>query len=159
RSTWLPIATRIPLRVRARPHFLHDTVEGQPLWRTSVMALEMVPRPGAESLSDDALLAIASELADDLTLLVSFVSRGWVVWHQYHFLKTDCIKTHTRHFRTPGRVKPGTSDGPIAWGKTRDFLRVALPRLRKRRAEASDITMALTYCVIADSDGYVDEQF
>lgn len=159
RNTRIPLPSHTPLTVRARPHYFNDIRRRNMQYATSIMTLEMIPRPEAEALSDDALLEIARGLADDLTLLVSFLSRGWAVWHRYTFHRSDCIETHNRRFRQPGRKKPSHSDGPIEWGKTNDFLRLALPALRKHREQQFDVTMAITYCIIGGRDIYADEKF
>ena len=115
-----------------------------------------VPR---DELPDEAFVASAKNLADDVTLLMSFACRQWIVWYYYSFSTPESISRRRVHSsRDTSTQKHRIDDSPIGM-KAAEFLRVCLPRFRERRGSGEDLRLPIMYSVPKAGPRYVEERF
>ena len=126
---------------------------------TRVLALEFSTSLSETEFTNDAFVEKATEVAEDIILLVSFMSRGWITWYSYE-LSTPTLSKH--HVRTARE----TSSKSIDWNDTliervygREFLKSAYANLQKLRADGTDMFMPIAYYLSGLEAKYLNEQF
>jgi hypothetical protein len=109
-------------------------------------------------LSDAELLKQAGDLADDLTLLMSFVWRNWIVWFQYEFWRPDAATEHRFHRSRRTESGAGGFDNSPVGPNSREFLRRCLPVFRQNRDAGLDLRLPLVYAIPKSESRYVEER-
>lgn len=125
----------------------------------NVLTMHFKTKESLEQLSNDDLVNSGKALADDITLLMSFLSRRWITWYRYELATNDSVKAFTRRTRDCATQEPNWSDTLIEPDKSRKFLKIGLSNLRKLRAENFDLFMPLLYFVSGHEAKYLEEQF
>ncbi|MCJ7508309.1 MAG: hypothetical protein MUO85_06205 [candidate division Zixibacteria bacterium] len=126
---------------------------------TDVLALHLKTDKTVANLSNEDFIGLGRALADDLTLLISFMSKRWVTWFRYELATNDGIKTYIRRTRECGTREVDPEDCLVELYKAREFLKIGLTNLRKLRSEDFDLSMPIVYFVSANKNKYLEEQF
>ena len=125
----------------------------------SVQSLILRTKLPASEYPDDQFLAEARAAVEDLSLLVSFLSRGLIVWFSY-FQTTETAADHfTRDIVPPRSFEPGQLDWLVNLGDARSFLPTAFRRLRTLRAKDVDLSVALTHAAVASEVTIASQRF
>ena len=125
----------------------------------SVPTLYLKCHASERELSDAKLLEDAKALADDATLLMSFVRRHWVTWYQYTFCTPQAAYRHRiESSRDVRGQRDRISDSPVGRNAA-EFIRVGLPRLRKLRDNGKDLRLPIAHSIPEAGARYVEERF
>jgi len=125
----------------------------------NVLAMHFDTKESLERLSNENFVNSSRALADDITLLVSFLSRRWVTWYQYQLVTKDTVKTYVRRTRECTTQEVDWNDTFIAPHESREFLKIGLTKLRKLRADGFNLFMPIVYFVSGNEAKYLEEQF
>ena len=150
-----------PFDIEVRPIYLYDEApaSGNCQLSADVLALHLKTRKSMEEFSTERFLALGKQLADDLTLLVSFLSRHWVTWFRYQLETNDKIETYVRRTRPCSTKKLQWENGLLEHHRSREFLKTGLRNLRTLRKKGFNLFMPIVYFVSANEKTYLEEQF
>lgn len=150
-----------PFEVEVLPWYFHERTPApnNHELRANVLAMHLKTKASLDRLANKDFVNLGRALADDLTLLVSFLSRRWVAWYQYELVTNDTMETYVRKTRKCSTARLDWSDTFIAPEQSRDFLRIGLTNLRKLRAEGFDLLMPIAYFVSGHEAEHLEEQF
>ena len=150
-----------PFEIETRSWYFYDTTPTDEHFdlKTNIQVLSfktIIPRT---ELGDDEFINSATSIADDLTLLISLISRRWVVWFRYELQTPEEIRSFIRYTRecTSKRVKP--YDSVVEFHQSRNFIRTAFTELRTLRQSGFDLKMPLVYYISGNEAKYLEEQF
>ncbi|GAH99313.1 unnamed protein product, partial [marine sediment metagenome] len=125
----------------------------------NVLAMHFKTEESLQHLSNEDFFNSSKALVNDITLLVSFLSRRWITWYQYQLVTKDTTKTYVRRTRECITNELDWNDTFIAPHQSREFLKIGLTNLRKLRAEGFNLFMPIVYFVSGNEAKYVEEQF
>ncbi len=148
--------------VEIRPWFFHSTLtnEGREVQaRDLAYALVLESTQSTEELSDDELFDIVQQLADDLTLLASFVSRKRIRWFNYKFSGTNCIISYTRSTDDYYADTVYREDMLVQRSQARDFLRTTIHRLNYLRNNGMDLFLPIVNVLTGHESKYLEQKF
>lgn len=151
----------LPFEIEVVPSYFYDKTlapDNHEL-TTKVLVLHLKTKESVEQFSNEDFVNSGKSLADDLTLLVSFLSRHWVTWYRYELQTSDILETYVRRTRECSTNELGWDDTLVEWREAREFLKVGFRNLRKLRAEGLDLSMPIVYCVSGNEAKYLEEQF
>ena len=110
-------------------------------------------------LPDEALLFEAKAIADDVTLLMSFARRQWVVWYHYTFWTPNSVRQEYKHSsRDTSNENNRIWDSPVGL-KASEFLTRCLPTFRQKRDSRQDLTLPIAYSIPNAGARYIEERF
>ena len=160
RGSELDLGVSWPGTIELRNEYLWERSDGPKRGRyASVPTLCLGCDVSKDELPDEAFLNTAKALADDATLLMSFVRRQWIVWYSYSFLTPEFVSQHRFHSsRDTRNQKNRIDDSPVVM-KAAEFLRVCLPRFQERRANGEDLRLPIVYGVPKSGSRSVEERF
>ncbi|MDA2919619.1 hypothetical protein MYX76_09045 [Desulfobacterota bacterium AH_259_B03_O07] len=161
RNQNLELNENLPIEVEIIPYYFYDR-ETTPISHeltTNVLSLHIKTIEPIENLSDGDLCCLGKEIADDLCLLVSFLSRSRVTWFRFDLISKNKTLNYIRNVKEWSTKEPDQSDEFIQFSKTRDFLKIGLRNLRKLRDENINVQMAIVYFVSGNEARYGEEQF
>ena len=117
-----------PVRLNLENEYLWEQTTGRSSGRYAyVPTLCLGCTLSREELSDEAFLADAKALVDDVTLLMSFARRQWIVWYHYTFWAPGLISWYQLHSsRDTSNQAHRRDDSPVGT-EAAEFLRVCLP--------------------------------
>lgn len=146
-------------RARVNPRLVYESKEtiGQRSFG-KIYVLEVSRDLGG----DDPVTATPDlkQLADDLLLVMSFVSRARLRWFEYYADFGNHIRRCVRSLtKTGDDLTEEDIYSPIQLLHTRDFVRVALPRLRTLRDEGTDLHLPISYLVSSFTAFNLEERF
>ena len=161
RGSELDLGVSWPGTIELRNEYLWERSDGPKRGRyASVPTLRLGCDVSKDELPDEAFLSTAKALADDATLLMSFVRRQWIVWYSYSFLTPEFVSQHRFHSsRDTRNQKHRIDDAPVVRMKAAEFLRVCLPRFQERRANGEDLRLPIVYGVPKAGSRSVEERF
>jgi len=150
-----------PFDIEVRPVYFYDnTSEPNSCEVTKdALALLLKTSKSVNELPTEDFLSLGKELADDLTLLVSLLSRRWVEWFRYQLATSESIVTYVRTTRPCSSDSLHWDDGLVEHHKSRDFFKVGLRNLREFRRKGFNLFMPIVYFVSANQKKYLEEQF
>ncbi|MCK4307496.1 hypothetical protein KAW50_04635 [candidate division WOR-3 bacterium] len=151
-----------PFEIEVFPYDFYDETPAPENYKlkTNVLALHFKTEKSVEQLSNEDFVAEAEKVADDLTLLVSFLSKQWVTWYRYELYTNDSIKTYVKRTNRKCSTKElHWDDILVEREKSREFLKDGFSNLRKLRSDKFDLFMPIIYFMIANEIKYVVEQF
>lgn len=125
----------------------------------NVLTMHFKTKESLEQLSNEDFVNLSKALADDIILLVSFLSRRWVTWYRYQLETNDTIRTYVRITRDCTTKELNRDDAVIEPRKSRGFLKIGLSNLRKLRAEGFNLSMPILYFVSGNEAENLEEQF
>jgi hypothetical protein len=152
---------QFPFDIETRSWYFYekDFTENKYRVKTQVQVLSFTTKISQSILSDEDFLALAKPLADDLILLISFLSRRWVVWYRYEFYTNDKMYYFIKHTRECSSMEMEPDDSIIEGNDVREFIKKAITELRKLRQANIDLYMSLVYYVSANEAKYLEEKF
>jgi hypothetical protein len=138
----------LPFSLEIRPHFFYSPLgeEREHQACAHVLSISATTETSQDVLPDEEFVRTASAVIDDASLLVSFLSGSWATWYGYMFAAGDHFAEHFRHARQ-GRPDIDRFDIPVDMSKTREFVKVAVGRLRQLRTEKRDPRLALLHAI------------
>lgn len=152
---------QFPFDIETRPWYFYDkdSSENRNRIKTKIQALSFSTKISQSELSDEDFLALAKPIADDLILLISFLSRHWVTWFRYEFLTKDKMHCFIKHTRECSLLEIEHDNSVIPLKKVRTFIKTAFTEIRKLRQANIDLQMPLVYYVSANETKYLEEEF
>jgi hypothetical protein len=161
RNAEIQLDESLPFDVEVCPIYFYDETSTADNYQltTDVLTLHLKTNKSPKELSTNDFISLSKELADDLTLLVSFLSRGWVSWFRYQLVTSENTKNYIRKTRSCSTKKLRWDDGLVEHHKSRDFLRTGLRNLRELRKKGLNLVMPIVYFVSANEKKYLEEQF
>lgn len=160
-NTKIELDVDLPFTIQAKHWFFYD--KGSPPdtfdLTSRVVALEFSTSIPEQEFSNDAFVQKAIAVAEDLILLVSFMSRAWITWYGYDLSTPTFLKKHFRDARESSSKSVGWRDTLIEPGQGRQFLKLAYNNLQKLRAEGINLFMSLVYYLSGLEAKYMEEQF
>ena len=150
-----------PFEIEVTPWYFYDKTPAPYNYQltTNVLVLNLQTKTSVKQLSNQNFVSLGRLLAEDLTLLVSFLSKHWVKWYRYELQTTNTIETYIRSIRECPTEEPRNDDTPVEENKSREFLKIGFSNLRKLRADRLDLSMPIVYYVSANEKKYLEEQF
>lgn len=150
-----------PYEIEVRPVYFYDETSRPDRFEvtTNTLALLLKTDKSLDELPTEDFLSSGKEFADDLTLLVSFLSRRWVEWFRYELSTSESIRTYVRRTRSCSTNRLNWEDGLMEHHKCRDFLKTGLRNLRELRKAGFNLLMPIVYFVSANEKRYLEEQF
>ncbi len=154
----IELDNEIPFSVEIELKYQHDrSPEGYEL-ATDIYALHLKPKDILNKLSKKKLIDLGEKLVDDLTLLVSFLSRKRVLWFKYMF-RGKAIEEYIKQTPSCSSVAADTSDICLRFRDIRIFLRKGLTKLQQLREENFDLQLPLIYHIAATETTHLEEEF
>jgi len=160
-DTHITLDESLPFEIEIVPHYFYDQTpppDGYQL-KTKVLALHFRTTKTVAELTDEEFTTQAISITEDLTLLVSFISRRWVTWYSYEFQSNKMLLTYVRQARECPSDSIGHYRSVIPLHQAREFLKLAFTNLRKLRASSLDLEMPIVYFVSGLEAKYLEEQF
>jgi hypothetical protein len=151
-------------RVKGQPSFVYDR-SGQPSSRWTLSAILPTLQctlydPNAQ-YTDESFHTEAKEVADDVLLLASLVTRRLIRWHRYVAFGPRGLHTVVRSTSRAARSTQRTdiSELPVPLYQFRDLVPVAIPKLRALRAQDLDLELPILYIVGSHEAATIDQRF
>jgi len=157
----IDLSEEFPFTIKVCPHYLYDaspTSEKHQL-TTDVYTIQFETDKSEDELSDKDFLETATKVADDLILLVSFLSGKWIRWFRYEFQTKDMIENYIRSVEECSSREPSQFNEFIAKNEIRNFIKIGFSKLRELRDHNFDLFMPIVYYINGNEARYVDEQF
>lgn len=148
-----------PMGIEVSPYYFFDKTSNFIDTSTDVLALHMITKESVDKLADEEFIKQGEQIVEDIILLISFISKGWVDWYRYSLQTDGYTKNYVRKARDCTRNEESDTGRMIDYGKCREFLKIAFSNLRKLRMENFDISMPIVYYVSASEKKYVEEKF
>lgn len=126
---------------------------------TYLYTITLETKESLNGLSDADFIQMGKELSDDITLLVSFMSRSWTSWMRYELQSNGCVQTFARKSRSGILRDAGREELIVDHGKENSFLKATLAGLRKMRSNNSDLFLPLIIYVSGNEARFVQEKF
>ena len=160
RENKLDLCVSWPGTIELRNEYLWEQSDGPNRGRYAyVPTLDLGCDVSKDELPDEAFIAKAKALVDDVTLLMSFACRHWIVWYSYSFLTPEFVSQYRFHSsRDTRNEKHRINDSPVGM-KAAEFLRVCLPRFQERRDKGEDLRLPIVYGVPKAGFRSVEERF
>ena len=160
RENKLDLGVSWPGTIELRNEYLWEQSDGPNRGRYAyVPTLGLGCDVSKDELPDEAFIAKAKALVDDVTLLMSFACRHWIVWYSYSFLTPEFVSQYRFHSsRDTRNEKHRINDSPVGM-KAAEFLRVCLPRFQERRDKGEDLRLPIVYGVPKAGFRSVEERF
>ncbi|HUI28830.1 MAG TPA: hypothetical protein VLX91_01345 [Candidatus Acidoferrales bacterium] len=160
-GTKIELDEQFPFEIETRPWYFYDTSpsEKHVNLKTKIQALSFKATVPTSELSDDDFVALASSVADDLTLLISFLSRHWVMWFRYELDSQDGMRAFIRNIRKCSSEDVEYYDSVVPFDHARNFLKVAFGEIRKLRQTGINLHMPLVYYISACGKEFIEEGF
>ena len=160
RGNKLDLGVSWPGTIELRNEYLWEQSDGPNRGRYAyVPTLDLGCDVSRDELPDEAFIDQAKALVDDVTLLMSFACRHWIVWYSYSFLTPEFVSQYRFHSsRDTRNEKHRIDDSPVGM-KAAEFLRVCLPRFSERRANGEDLRLPIVYGVPKAGSRSVEERF
>ena len=160
RENKLDLGVSWPGTIELRNEYLWEESDGPNRGRYAyVPTLDLGCDVSRDELPDEAFIAKAKALVDDVTLLMSFACRHWIVWYSYSFLTPEFVSQYRFHSsRDTRNEKHRINDSPVGM-KAAEFLRVCLPRFQERRDKGEDLRLPIVYGVHKAGSRSVEERF
>jgi len=155
----LPLDLSLPFDVTVRPHYFHARPADGHRLTDRVISLAAETRQSRDELSDQALIADATSIADDICLLMSFAASARVDWYWRRFACGDGYADDYRDIRTRQDGHRDWQDTPVRAHETRDFLRSSLPRLVALRGDGLDLRLAMLHVIGSNETRVLEERF
>jgi hypothetical protein len=161
KNTKIDIDDLLPFSIEVKPWFFYDKSSPPEVYNLTgrVLALEFSTSFPEEELSNESFIQKATSVAEDLILLVSFMSRKWITWYSYELNTATLLKKHIRRSRETSSQNISWHDTLVEYGKGRDFLKTAYTNLQKLRTEGTNLLMSIVYYLSGLEAKYLDEQF
>lgn len=165
KSEWNETELSLPLdhdiRAEVRPVTLYDQTPPPDKFDISTKryAVTFKTKTSPTVLTHEALIESCTQAVDDLLLLMSFVSRGWIRWYRYDAYLGLELKEHVRGVSLTSLESGGHEETPVRPEKTRAFLSGALAALRRRRREGFNLAVPITYLVAGQGRRTLEDQF
>jgi hypothetical protein len=161
RNTKIELDDALPFSIEVKPWYFYDKSSPPDVFdlKAHVLALELSTSIKEEELTNDAFVQKAIAVIEDLILLVSFMSRGWITWYSYEFLTPTFIKRHVRRARETSSRDISWNDTLVEHGQGRQFLKSAYTNLQKLRSEGINLFMSIAYYLSGLESKYMEEQF
>lgn len=157
----IELAEDFPFEIEVLPYYFHD--EGSEPDKhelmANILALHFKTVKSRTELPDDGFVELATELARDLCVLVSFLSRSWVTWYRYQLVTNDHMKDYIRETRKCNMEGLGWREALIEPHRSREFIRTGLTNYRKLRENGFDLFTPILYFVSANEKEHLEEQF
>ena len=157
----IELSESFPFEIEVVPRYFYGkatTPENTEL-STYILALHLKTDKSVKELSNEDFVSLGRALADDLTLLISFLSKRWVTWFRYELGTSDGIKSYVRRTRECSTKEINSEDCLLELANTREFLKIGLTNFRRLRAENFDLFMPIVYFVSGSEKKYLEEQF
>ena len=160
RENKLDLGVSWPGTIELRNEYLWEQSDGPKRGRYAyVPMLDLGCDVSRDELPDEAFIDKAKALVGDVTLLMSFACRQWIVWYSYTFLTPEFVSQYRFHSsRDTRNEKHRINDSPVGMTAA-EFLRVCLPRFRERRANGEDLRLPIVYGVPKAGSRSVEERF
>ncbi len=161
KNSLIELNEKFPFEIEVRPWYFYDETPPPESFRlkTKVLVLNFKTLSPISALSNQEFIKSATAVAEDLILLVSFLSRRWVSWYRYELHTSELLLTHVRHARKCSSHEIELDESVVPFHQAREFLKVAFTNLRRLRDTHIDLKMPLVYCVSGTEATYMEEQF
>jgi hypothetical protein len=163
-ETWgskIQLAESLPFDLEVSPWFFYDKTSPPDSFqlKANALTLRFKTMSSPEDLSDEQFLETGTAVAEDLILLVSFLSRRWLSWYRYELQSARLLQTYVRHTRECSDQPIEHDNSVVSERQARDFLSTAFTNLRKLRQLGINLRMPLIYSISGAEAKYVEEQF
>jgi hypothetical protein len=160
-NTALRLGQKQPFSIRVAPHYFHRKA-GEDAYSVDMRVRGFAlyfETDSAGELRDDEFLDRALAIADDLTTIISFLSRDRVTWYMRSLTTASSLAITVRStaYRTPRQVDFNLL--PVEPKQLRKFLRGAFRRYRTLKARGIDLSLPMLLYVSSFDAQFVEEQF
>ncbi len=151
----LGLGANFGLGASIRPWYFYDDFvqEGKAEIQSLVMALVFVTDQPLDQLSDREFEARGVSLANDLTLLASFVSGAKVIWYGYNLRSMNSAVQFVREMDPVSEEDVWNEFSPIGHTPMKDFAKRAARELHRQRQRGTDIDAIIRLYVNALEPG------
>lgn len=126
---------------------------------SGVQVLEFSTSLSLKEYSDTKFIADAKEHANDLTLILSFISRARVEWYMYELYNSNQFVRYYRNYKGSNIVLKLTSNTMIEKQEIKAFLLKSVNKLRLLREQEIDLLMPITYALSAYDSTSLEQGF
>lgn len=157
----LDLGLDLPYEIEVMPWYFYDKVQEPNEYETTtnIYALNLRTKKSIKELSDANFVKSGEKIVEDILLLISFLSRSWVVWYRHTLVTKDVVRIYTKESRKCSSREPQDLDRLIQHGKTREFLKLAVNSLQKLRVNGLDITTSIIYYLSVNEAKYLENKF
>jgi len=161
RNSKIELNEQTPFEIETRPFYLYENTASEEHvdLKTRVQVLIFKTSMPISQLSDSEFISLAESTADDLTLLVSFISRRWVTWFRYELMTAGEAVAFIRNARECSSKEVEYNESSIPFNKARAFLKTGYTELQNLRKSHINLNMPLVYFVSANEAKYMEERF
>ena len=157
----IELDNNLPFDIKVFPWYLYDKGPSPSNYtlQTDVLVLQLEVKQSFAHLIDKEVIKLGLEIANDLTLLVSLISRAWTTWYGYKYRRKSLLETYRRDARECSKKELDQLDSLVDLVKARDFLKKSFTEYRRLRSEKIDLFLPIVYYLTGCESKYVEEQF
>jgi hypothetical protein len=161
KNSKIELSEAFPFDIEVKPSYFYDETAPPESFqiKTSVFVLHFKTLLPATELSNEEFIKRAIFVTEELTQLVSFLSRRWATWFRYKLITNKLSQTHIRHARECSSQAIHYDNAIVPFHQAREFLNIAFTNLKKLRDSQIDLHMPLVYFVSGLEAKYVEEKF
>jgi hypothetical protein len=161
RNIEIEIDDTLPFSIEIKPFYFHDKSPLPEVYEMTsrVLALEFSTTLPVEEFSNNEFVNQSKSVADELILLVSFMSRSWIIWYMYNAITSEYRMKHVRRTRGIINTRYSRHDTLIKHGNGREFLKTAFSNMKKLRSEGIEISLPISYYLSGLGAKYTEQQF
>ena len=141
-------------------YFEQDNENSRLLLETSEIGLRFQENDKSRKMSDEEFVSGAKAVVEDLLLLMSFLSRSWIVWYQYSLRTPSTSITNIRQvFRQINEKEPYISDLIVEPSKIDEFISRALYEMQNLRENGLGLEVVINTMLVTYEAKYIDGKF
>ena len=162
-----PFQIDIPNPIRAKielsPSFLYSPIrleDGKEAEATDyVLTIEIKTDLSIEDLPDSDFINSAIQIADDLTLLASFVSRKHIKWFRYDCYSSKRLRHFVRYISESFVDDVYDGDLLIKPGEAKEFIQSSIINLQNLRKKQFDLFLPIINVLNGHESQYLEQRF
>ena len=159
----IDIPNPIQAKIELRPSFLYSPTrleDGKEVEATDyVLTIEIKTDLSIEDLSDSDFINHAIQIADDLTLLASFVSRKHIKWFRYDCYSSKRLRHFVRYISESFVDDVYDGDLLIKLGEAKDFIQSSIINLQNLREKQFDLFLPIINVLNGHESQYLEQRF
>ncbi len=159
----IDIPNPIQAKIELRPSFLYSPTrleDGKEVEATDyVLTIEIKTDLSIEDLSDSDFINHAIQIADDLTLLASFVSRKHIKWFRYDCYSSKRLQHFVRYISESFVDDVYYGDLLIKPHEAKEFIQSSIINLQNLREKQFDLFLPIINVLNGQESQYLEQQF
>ena len=159
----IDVPNPIQAKIELRPSFLYSPIrleDGKEVEATDyVLTIEIKTDLSIEDLSDSDFINYAIQIADDLTLLASFVSRKHIKWFRYDCYSSKRLRHFVRYISESFVDDVYDGDLLIKPGEAKEFIQSSIINLQNLREKQFDLFLPIINVLNGHESQYLEQRF